>query len=130
MIAVISGPPSSGRQSEAAVHIGGGPATEIAKYSDIWSAQMSNSFHGLLSHVHINNQPLETKTVEDWNDRVDDSCPDTVLEKRHCDPNPCLNGGLCREGWGRFICVCDQTGFSGMLCDKGKWTKLGLIIIW
>ncbi|GAV00675.1 hypothetical protein RvY_11493 [Ramazzottius varieornatus] len=119
VIAILSGAVSSGKKSEEAlVYIGGGPATETAKYSDIWSAQMGQSFHGLLSHVHINSQPLPTRTVENWHDQVEGLCPDLDAEKRHCDPNPCLNGGQCKEGWRRFICVCDRTGLSGDLCEK------------
>lgn len=37
-----------------------------------------------------------------------------------CSSNPCMHGGSCREGWGRFICDCSHTSFVGPTCGKGK----------
>ncbi|XP_049691558.1 uncharacterized protein LOC126053391 isoform X23 [Accipiter gentilis] len=36
---------------------------------------------------------------------------------RHCASGPCRNGGLCREGWNRFICDCLGTGYLGPHCE-------------
>ncbi|XP_069633994.1 neurexin-2-like isoform X2 [Haliaeetus albicilla] len=36
---------------------------------------------------------------------------------RHCASGPCRNGGLCREGWNRFICDCLGTGYLGPRCE-------------
>uniref|UniRef100_A0A8C6V661 Neurexin 2 n=1 Tax=Neogobius melanostomus TaxID=47308 RepID=A0A8C6V661_9GOBI len=30
---------------------------------------------------------------------------------------PCGNGGLCKEGWNRYICDCTGTGFLGTNCE-------------
>ena len=38
---------------------------------------------------------------------------------RHCASGPCRNGGLCREGWNRFICDCLGTGYLGPRCETG-----------
>lgn len=38
---------------------------------------------------------------------------------RHCASGPCRNGGLCREGWNRFLCDCLGTGFLGPRCETG-----------
>lgn len=40
---------------------------------------------------------------------------------RHCASGPCRNGGLCREGWNRFICDCLGTGYLGPHCETGGW---------
>lgn len=40
---------------------------------------------------------------------------------RHCASGPCRNGGLCREGWNRFICDCLGTGYLGPRCETGGW---------
>ncbi|KAM9250274.1 neurexin-2-like [Cariama cristata] len=36
---------------------------------------------------------------------------------RHCASGPCRNGGLCREGWNRFVCDCLGTGYLGPRCE-------------
>ncbi|KAK2513265.1 hypothetical protein Q9966_016189, partial [Columba livia] len=36
---------------------------------------------------------------------------------RLCASAPCRNGGLCREGWNRFVCDCSATGFLGPRCE-------------
>lgn len=33
-----------------------------------------------------------------------------------CYPDPCLNGGTCRDQTDAFECIC-KTGFSGLRCD-------------
>ena len=36
-----------------------------------------------------------------------------------CTNYPCLHGGVCIEGWNRFICDCRATGFRGPVCARG-----------
>ncbi|KAM6289121.1 LOW QUALITY PROTEIN: neurexin-2-like, partial [Aegotheles albertisi] len=36
---------------------------------------------------------------------------------RHCASSPCAHGGLCREGWNRFVCDCLGTGYLGPRCE-------------
>ena len=45
-----------------------------------------------------------------------------------CTPNPCLNGGKCKEVYGlkdyprgTFECDCTNTGYSGSVCNKRKF---------
>lgn len=37
-----------------------------------------------------------------------------------CDSQPCMNSGLCSEGWNRFVCDCAATSFAGPTCGKGR----------
>ena len=37
-----------------------------------------------------------------------------------CESQPCMNGGVCTEGWTRFLCDCSATSFNGPTCGKGK----------
>ncbi|MCJ8730944.1 hypothetical protein PDJAM_G00190830 [Pangasius djambal] len=36
-----------------------------------------------------------------------------------CNPNPCLNRGVCEDKQGRFKCKCPKP-FKGRLCEKGR----------
>ena len=36
-----------------------------------------------------------------------------------CNPNPCLNGGICQDIANGHICICLQ-GFTGPNCETSK----------
>ena len=45
------------------------------------------------------------------------------LEEKPCVPNPCQNGGTCKEEDGEEVCNC-QPGFLGDMCEiQGKHLK-------
>ena len=35
-----------------------------------------------------------------------------------CNYGHCMNGGVCLEGWNRFLCDCSSTGFNGPVCSQ------------
>lgn len=35
-----------------------------------------------------------------------------------CTIGHCMNGGICSEGWNRFICDCSSTGYNGPICNQ------------
>ena len=37
-----------------------------------------------------------------------------------CTPNPCQNGGQCRQNSREFICDCDGTGYEGAVCHTSR----------
>ena len=42
------------------------------------------------------------------------------LDLDDCSPNPCLNGGSCKDtGAEKFQCSCDD-GFTGNTCETSK----------
>ncbi len=41
----------------------------------------------------------------------------SLLEIEHCDPNPCLHGGTCKENNGKFVCSCIQD-WKGSICES------------
>uniref|UniRef100_A0A3Q2R3U4 EGF-like domain-containing protein n=1 Tax=Fundulus heteroclitus TaxID=8078 RepID=A0A3Q2R3U4_FUNHE len=43
-----------------------------------------------------------------------------AISHHRCSSAPCGNGGLCKEGWNRYICDCTGTGFLGTNCEIGK----------
>ncbi|KAJ4432825.1 hypothetical protein ANN_21464 [Periplaneta americana] len=48
--------------------------------------------------------------------------PSCHVQLPQCDSQPCMNGGLCTEGWNRFICDCTATSFTGPTCGKDATT--------
>lgn len=43
-----------------------------------------------------------------------------------CNPDPCLNGGTCRDLTDAFECLC-KTGFSGLRCDHEGTTVVVVV---
>ena len=44
----------------------------------------------------------------------------SVTVKDACYPNPCANGGYCRNWYGNFYCNC-APGFTGRYCQSGMY---------
>ncbi|XP_056147952.1 hyaluronan-binding protein 2-like [Lampris incognitus] len=69
--------------------------------------------------------------VDDDDDDDDDNNPDWILKIQgpagQCNPNPCLNNGVCEErGWRIFRCDCPEP-FKGRKCERvPKICKRGL----
>ena len=40
-----------------------------------------------------------------------------TVDRNNCSPNPCLNGGTCRDGCLSYTCTC-RTGYSGTRCER------------
>lgn len=40
------------------------------------------------------------------------------MQPGQCDSQPCLNGGVCKDGWNRFTCDCSATNHGGPICGK------------
>uniref|UniRef100_A0A3Q0ST54 EGF-like domain-containing protein n=1 Tax=Amphilophus citrinellus TaxID=61819 RepID=A0A3Q0ST54_AMPCI len=43
--------------------------------------------------------------------------PPCVKRKAPCDPNPCRNGGACKESRKGFVCRCPER-FAGLYCES------------
>ncbi|KAL5289018.1 CELSR2 family protein [Megaselia abdita] len=57
-------------------------------------------------YVDLNSYVADNGTVS--------GCPQ---KNSFCNSDPCLNGGICREGWNTFSCECPE-GFSGNSCHE------------
>ena len=42
------------------------------------------------------------------------------LDIDNCDPNPCVNGGVCTDGINSYTCTCAE-GFTGENCVAGRF---------
>ena len=55
-------------------------------------------------------------TLEQDADDVTDRCE---RAEPQCPNHPCHHGGLCVDGWTRFVCQCAMTGYTGTTCNYG-----------
>lgn len=58
-----------------------------------------------------------------------DSCLLTLLSSfqdgDQCDPNPCKNGAICKDGVSSYVCWC-PAGYEGRNCEIGRYQALVL----
>lgn len=88
--------------------------------SEVWTAKLNYGYVGCLRQLVINGRTVDLAAYarEQDSGSIRPSCHTSPSQ---CDSQPCLNGGLCSEGWNRFICDCTRTGFTGPVCAKGNF---------
>ncbi|XP_055944776.1 neurexin-1-like isoform X1 [Argiope bruennichi] len=89
--------------------------------SEVWTAKLNYGYVGCLRQLVINGKTIDlaAQAREQDSGSLRPSCHTSPSQ---CDSQPCLNGGLCSEGWNRFICDCTRTGFTGPVCAKDAST--------
>ena len=98
---------------------------------DLSERSSSKSFIGCLNHIHIQHQTFTDVMQNDdvIKNNIKEGC--TLLD--HCFPDPCLNGGICKQERNEGTCDCSATEFYGKFCEKplykascSAYQKLGL----
>lgn len=94
---------------------------QVAVPSDLWTGPLGLGFVGCLRDLVVNGKAMDIATYARHQDSgsVRSSCHTLG---RQCDSQPCMNGGICSEGWNRFVCDCKETGFLGQTCGKDATT--------
>lgn len=87
--------------------------------SEVWTAKLNYGYVGCLRQLVVNGKTVDlaAQAREQDSGSLRPSCHTSPSQ---CDSQPCLNGGLCSEGWNRFVCDCTRTGFTGPVCAKGR----------
>src|SRR5262249_2925851 len=89
----------------------------------LWASGLRQGYVGCLGDLMINfdrfNLIRESRRQESVGmgeqcvgSGTDNNSPDAA-----CASYPCLHGGLCRNGWTRFVCDCSFTEFRGGICE-------------
>lgn len=47
-------------------------------------------------------------------------------DRNECDPNPCLNNGVCIDGINTYSCGC-KGGYAGKNCETSKYISIFFI---
>ncbi|KAK9891151.1 hypothetical protein WA026_013467 [Henosepilachna vigintioctopunctata] len=95
----------------------GPPFSEIPIPVGLWTAVLQQGFVGCFKDLTVNNEAIDVAAYA----REQDSASIKTLchtQPPQCISQPCLNGGVCNEGWNRFICDCTNTMFTGPTCGK------------
>ncbi|XP_064212008.1 neurexin 1 [Tribolium castaneum] len=95
----------------------GPPFSEIPIPAGLWTAVLQQGFVGCFKDLVMNNEAVDVASYA----REQDSGSIRTLchtQPQQCPSQPCLNGGVCTEGWNRFVCDCTNTMFTGPTCGK------------
>ncbi|VEN53731.1 unnamed protein product, partial [Callosobruchus maculatus] len=95
----------------------GPPFSEIPVPPGLWTAVLQQGFVGCFKDLVMNNEAVDVAAYA----REQDSGSIRTLchtPPPQCPSQPCLNGGVCAEGWNRFVCDCADTPFGGPTCGK------------
>ncbi|XP_055385088.1 neurexin-1 isoform X9 [Condylostylus longicornis] len=91
--------------------------------SAIWTATLRQGFVGCLRDLQLSNKAVDIAAYA----RAQDSAavkPSCHVQSNLCNANqsPCMNGGICTEGWNRAICDCSATLYTGPTCGRESAT--------
>ncbi|XP_038619990.1 neurexin-2-beta isoform X6 [Tachyglossus aculeatus] len=85
---------------------------------EVWTAALRAGYVGCVRDLFIDGRSRDLRGLAEAQGAVGVApfCSRETLKR--CGAAPCRNGGLCREGWNRFVCDCVGTGFLGPVCDR------------
>ncbi|PSN31987.1 Neurexin-3 [Blattella germanica] len=108
---------------EGPLYIGGvGPPTAPLTVPPVlWAGVLRHGYVGCMRDLVINGNAID---IAGYARQQDSGAirPSCHVQLPQCDSQPCMNGGLCSEGWNRFICDCTATSFTGPTCGKDATT--------
>ncbi|XP_024085653.1 neurexin-2 isoform X2 [Cimex lectularius] len=99
----------------------GGLAAGVNPPSSVWSALLGQGFVGCIRDLVLNGKAVDIAEYA----RAQDSGsiqPACHRQMPQCESQPCMSGGVCSEGWNRFVCDCTATAFTGPTCGKEATT--------
>lgn len=104
------------------MYLGGLPENrlDLILPPEVWTAFLNYGYVGCVRDLFIDGKSRDVRRLAEVQSvaGVSSFCSRETLKQ--CSSSPCRNGGLCREGWNRFICDCVGTGYLGRLCERGE----------
>ncbi|XP_066108025.1 neurexin-2-beta isoform X26 [Saccopteryx bilineata] len=106
---------------ESELYLGGLPEAgrvEMPLPPEVWTAALRAGYVGCVRDLFIDGRSRDLRGLAEAQGAVGVApfCSRETLKQ--CASAPCRNGGLCREGWNRFVCDCVGTGFLGRVCER------------
>lgn len=125
---IISGSTEEKFQLEGGLVAGGMAALhQVDRFPlEFWSPRMAPGFVGCMEDLTLNGDRVQLVSLARDQDVVglDEFCREGQPQ---CPQYPCLHGGVCRDGWNRFVCDCSATPFTGDTCRIGKSIMISLV---
>ena len=107
---------------DSEMYLGGLPENrlDLILPPEVWTAFLNYGYVGCVRDLFIDGKSRDVRRLAEVQSvaGVSSFCSRETLKQ--CSSSPCRNGGLCREGWNRFICDCVGTGYLGRLCERGE----------
>lgn len=108
---------------ESELYLGGlpeGGRVDLPLPPEVWTAALRAGYVGCVRDLFIDGRSRDLRGLAEAQGAVGVApfCSRETLKQ--CASAPCRNGGVCREGWNRFICDCIGTGFLGRVCERGE----------
>ncbi|XP_063172998.1 neurexin-2-beta isoform X8 [Candoia aspera] len=105
---------------DSEMYLGGLPENrlDLILPPEVWTAFLNYGYVGCVRDLFIDGKSRDVRRLAEVQSvsGVSSFCSRETLKQ--CGSSPCHNGGLCREGWNRFICDCVGTGYLGRLCER------------
>uniref|UniRef100_A0A8C4QHF6 Neurexin 3a n=1 Tax=Eptatretus burgeri TaxID=7764 RepID=A0A8C4QHF6_EPTBU len=105
---------------DAVMFLGGLPPSRISRPlpTELWTALLGYGYVGCVRDMFVDGQSKDIRQLaeEQAAAGVKPFCAKASLQ--NCGSGPCRHGGVCREGWNRFVCDCTATGYTGRTCER------------
>ncbi|CAO2584456.1 Nrxn2 [Lemmus lemmus] len=106
---------------ETELYLGGlpeGGRVDLPLPPEVWTAALRAGYVGCVRDLFIDGRSRDLRGLAEAQGAagVAPFCSRETLKQ--CASAPCRNGGVCREGWNRFVCDCIGTGFLGRVCER------------
>ena len=87
---------------------------------EVWTALLNYGYVGCVRDLFIDGKSRDVRRLAEIQSSPGVSSFCTREPQKRCSGAPCGNGGLCKEGWNRYICDCTGTGYLGSNCEIGE----------
>lgn len=104
------------------MYLGGLPESksDLILPPEVWTALLNYGYVGCVRDLFIDGKSRDVRRLAEIQSAIGVSSFCTRELQKRCSSTPCGNGGLCKEGWNRYICDCTGTGYLGINCEIGK----------
>lgn len=104
------------------MYLGGLPESksDLILPPEVWTALLNYGYVGCIRDLFIDGKSRDVRRLAEIQNAMGVSSFCTRELQKRCSSAPCGNGGLCKEGWNRYICDCTGTGYLGTNCEIGK----------
>uniref|UniRef100_A0AAY5EJE9 Neurexin 2 n=1 Tax=Electrophorus electricus TaxID=8005 RepID=A0AAY5EJE9_ELEEL len=101
------------------MYLGGLPETRqgLVLPPEVWTALLNYGYVGCVRDLFIDGKSRDVRRLAEIQSAPGVSSFCTRELQKRCSSTPCGNGGVCKEGWNRYICDCMGTGYLGSNCE-------------